>query len=198
MKRSNYIILSFILSFISMPLAAQPYIEIRAGLDFDIPIQVHHLDKDLSELKNFQQKTDRLIFLAERGRWRKAQRIKRSLLRDMKREIRQSQHKVKTKAVYHPRGNAYGLYKKRGKSKFNKRRRPIQSYRGQGNYFRELLRQQRRLYRELKRLHLGYGRDGWSSVELHAQVLYDFEYTMEEQLNSFSSSERRRRTRRNR
>lgn len=198
MKNAYSIILILILSFISLPLAAQSNIYIGVDLDLELGDRNHHQTdhRDVHGLRTFQLKIDRFLWFAEQGNWRKANRIKRSLLKDMKKEIRYSRQIVNSSSVNHNRGKAHGLYKKNGRSVFNKRKSQNHSAYGDYSYYEHVLNTQKRLYQQLKHLRLRGDRNRWVIVEQHARILYDFEYTLTDQVYPQEKKKRRKRTRR--
>ncbi len=148
--------------------------------------------KDIREFHAFQKKVDDFSYAVEVQNFRKAQRIKRRILRSMRDEIQDTREKLRL--VDHSYGYSEGLhqkYRNRRGNKYSKRdgeRREVRQLRNQ-------LRKQTKLLLKLERLHLDRSRRFHHQGQIHQRLMYDFEETLKKDLE-FSFKDYRYRNRR--
>ncbi|HAH52020.1 MAG TPA: hypothetical protein DCL80_12515 [Balneola sp.] len=153
-------------------------------------------NKDIREFHAFQKDVSDFDKAVYREKIRKAQRVKNDILRRMKKEISDTQEKIRFLKYENKQFYNQGLRKKgEHTNKYSKRNSGSSLYRsGNLEQLNDQLRIQKRIYFKLVNMDLNRGRYFFEQARRHQRLMEDFEETLRFDIdNSFKDYRTRNR-----
>lgn len=197
MKRYMFLITMLSLIIGTGNTTAQKGISFKVSYNVDSKVR-SYANKDIKEFHAFQKDVNDFTKAVHRDNERKARRIKNSILKSMRKEIRDTQEKIRYAKWELDQSYDQGLHQKnRISNEYSKRNSSQNSYGVKD--LRALNKQldiQTKIVFKLEHMHLENGRDFFKQAQNHKRFMQDFEETLKADIN-FSFKEYRNRNRRN-
>ena len=195
MKRFITLIRFFVILLGSESVLSQARISFEVSYRTDTKPDKYR-NKDIREYHAFQKDVSDFDKAVYREKIRKAQRVKNDILRRMKKEISDTQEKIRFVKYENKQFHNQGLRKKGGSiNKYSKRNSGNGLYKSRNlDLLNDQLRIQRRIYFKLVNMDLSRGRYFFEQARSHQRLMEDFEETLRFDIdNSFKDYRTRNR-----
>lgn len=179
MKRLITLTLLFVLIIGTDSVLSQKGISFKVSYNTDTK-PVRYSNKDIREFHAFQKDVNNFSKAVYREKFRKAQSIKNDILRRMKREISDTQEKIRFAKQEDRRYQNHGLRKKRKvNNKYSKRNSDYGYHQSENlEILLDQLKIQRRIYYKLYNMDLYRGAYFFEQARKHERLMEDFEDTL--------------------